>query len=133
MLCRIKPAGHWQPGTQGLKQWLSMTPSGTSRLKQVTGQGGPHSSNTKPLSRGQPTAGEQKKKFKKCETWRKLGPQKLINLHEMISPNLGVCNHNSPRRFVPATPTADYLNQVFSINKKDTRVGRKDWHWITLL
>lgn len=58
LLCRTKPAGHWQPGTHGLKQWLSITPSGTSTLKHVTGQGGPHSSNTKPLSTGQPTAVE---------------------------------------------------------------------------
>ena len=58
LLCRTRPAGHWQPGTQGLKQWLSITPSGTSTLKQVTGHGGPHSSNTKPLSTGQPTAVE---------------------------------------------------------------------------
>lgn len=60
LLCKTRPAGHWQPGTQGLKQWLSITPSGTSTLKQVTGQGGPHSSNTKPRSTGQPTAVEDR-------------------------------------------------------------------------
>lgn len=65
LLCRTRPAGHWQPGTQGLKQWLSITPSGTLTLKQVTGHGGPHSSNTKPLSTGQPTAVENSNRGRK--------------------------------------------------------------------
>lgn len=53
--CSTRPAGHWQPGTQGLTQSAESAPRGTCRLKQVRGQGGPHSSNTKPRSRGQPT------------------------------------------------------------------------------
>lgn len=53
--CSTRPAGHWQPGTQGLTQWAASSPRGTCWLKQVRGQGGPHSSNTKPRSRGQPT------------------------------------------------------------------------------
>ena len=57
--CSTRPAGHWQRGTQGLTQWAASSPRGTCRLKQVRGQGGPHSSNTKPRSRAQPTtAGE---------------------------------------------------------------------------
>ncbi|TNN41524.1 hypothetical protein EYF80_048305 [Liparis tanakae] len=62
------PAGHWQPGTQGLKQLLSITPSGASTLKQVTGHGGPHSSNTKPLSTGQPTAAADGQRGNKEDT-----------------------------------------------------------------
>lgn len=53
--CSTRPAGHWQPGTQGLTQSAESSPRGTCWLKQVRGQGGPHSSNTKPRSRGQPT------------------------------------------------------------------------------
>lgn len=67
LLCSTSPAGHWQPGTQGLKQWLSITPSGTSRLTQVTGHGGPHSSNTKPRSTGQPTARERESEKERQE------------------------------------------------------------------
>lgn len=53
--CSTRPAGHWQPGTQGLTQCAASSPRGTCWLKQVRGQGGPHSSNMKPRSRGQPT------------------------------------------------------------------------------
>lgn len=53
--CSSRPAGHRQPGTQGRTQAAESSARGTCRLKQVRGQGGPHSSNTKPRSRGQPT------------------------------------------------------------------------------
>lgn len=61
LLCSTSPAGHWHLGTQGLKQCLSITPSGTSPLTHVTGHGGTHTSNTKPRSAGQPTARERER------------------------------------------------------------------------
>lgn len=99
LLWRTRPAGHWQPGTQGLKQWLSISPRGTSTLKQVTGHGGPHSSNTKPLSTGQPTAGEDSDRGEKLlhtdNTFSTIVSRVWINWPLVISKNQQVADDYS--------------------------------------